>query len=125
VACLLVTGVAVAPAALADPAPAPAAALPPGGSFVAVAPTRVLDTRTAGGPTTATSFDPMAALPGVARTAVSAVLVNVTVVNAKGGGFVVVGAAAGTSNGNFVATKPSATLALVRFGGQDVPVTAS
>lgn len=114
--------------AVADPVPAPTVlpALPPGGSFVPVTPTRVLDTRTAGGPGTVTTAPAGAGLPGIDLATVAAVLVNVTVVNASGAGYVTVGGAVGTSNGNYVKGAPSATLSLVRVrAGGTVAITTS
>ncbi|MHA3704228.1 hypothetical protein ACXR2U_18810 [Jatrophihabitans sp. YIM 134969] len=117
--------VAVAAPGAADPVPEVQAALPPGGSFVPVVPQRVLDTRSVGGPTQQTTVDPRPALP--AGGGVAAVLLNVTVVNATGAGYVTVGSSTSrTSNGNYVAHRASATLALVRLPASGlVPVTSS
>ena len=125
---LLLTGAGlavVASPAVADP-PAVQSALPPGGSFMPVTPARVLDTRAAGGPVTAVTVQVGPGLPGVDLSGVAAVLLNVTVVNASGAGYVTVGGGSGTSNGNYIAGAASATLALVRVGsGGTVAVSTS
>lgn len=114
--------VAVAPAAAAADATV-AAPLPPGGSFVPVAPTRVLDTRQGGGTVNSVTVDPRGPVPRFGN--VAAVLLNVTVVDARAAGFVTVGAGSGTSNGNFVAGAASATLALVPYTAGSILITPS
>lgn len=101
------TGASAAPQAAA-------AAAPPGGSMVPIAPVRILDSRSSSpGGLLHGTVDPTRAMPGVPAGDIAAVLINVTVVNARSAGYIRVGESAGTSNGNFVAGKPSATLALV------------
>lgn len=121
------TVVAGAPSAVAGIA-VPALAVAPGGSFVALPPTRLLDTRRTTGPGT----DVYASFTGavsVPASAVSAVLVNVTVVDAVGRGYSQVtpgGNAGGASNGNFAARMPSASLTLTgTYGSSGVRVFTS
>ncbi|MHA3701000.1 hypothetical protein ACXR2U_02355 [Jatrophihabitans sp. YIM 134969] len=104
---------AVAVTGLVEAPSSSAAAPPPGGSIVPIAPVRVLDTRASTGLLTRGTIRPLQALPGVARADVTAVLINVTVVNATAPGWIRVGEGAGTSSSNFVAGAPSATLAMV------------
>lgn len=124
--CIIVAGlvvgagvVAAGPAAVAAPVAPPAAlsTLPPGGTFVPVAPVRVLDTRLGGGRGTVATL-PGNVPPQVPTANVAAVLLNVTVVDAVGPGYVDVEAAPNatstSSNGNYVTGAPSSTLALVR-----------
>jgi hypothetical protein len=110
----LATLVAAGQASAAEPTTAP------GGSYHAVTPTRILDTRTGlGAPTGATQSVTVnaAGLGGIPSTGVSAVAVNLTVTGAPSGGYVTA-YADGTSrptvsNVNFPANRSIATMALV------------
>lgn len=106
----------------------PQPALAPGGSFVPVSPTRLIDTRRSGGPVQQVSSSFTAAL-GVPASAVSAVLVNVTVVDAVSTGYLQLtpgGDLTGVSNGNFAARTPSASLTLLgTYGSSFLQVLTS
>ena len=103
------------PATAAPAAPASPQVLPPGGTFVPVTPTRLVDTRSTTGPVTSTPVPNLGL--GAPSGSVAAVLLNVTVVDAAGPGYVNVVSSSGPSNqysnGNYVTGAPSATLALV------------
>jgi hypothetical protein len=92
---------------------------PPGGAFVALPPTRVLDTRSTGdGPLGEAEYLSVAVAPPGAG--VAAVMVNLTVTEPSLGGYLVTwpdGAPIpDTSSVNFVAAKTVANLAIVKVG---------
>lgn len=113
----LVTITGSTAAAAADPVPG--AVTPPGGSYRAITPARVLDTRIGQGaptgPTRAVSVSTTAA--GVPAAGASAVAVNITVVHAGQSGYVTAfsaGAARpGTSNLNYGTGQTVAAMAIV------------
>ena len=99
--------------ATADPAA-------PGGSVIPVAPLRIIDTRSSS-PNGLTSghLHPSTGLPGVQIGDVAAVLMNVTVVDARAAGYIRFGDGVDTSNGNFVAKAASANLVLMPLQHSD------
>ena len=107
----------VAPAATADPVP-PGATVeqaPPGGTYVAVTPTRVLDTRSGLGGTRGQWVTvPILGHAGVPSTGVLAAVLSVTVVNPSASGFTSVDGV-DTSIGNFRVGQTVAQLATSRL----------
>ena len=106
--------------------PARAAATGQAGTFVSVAPSRVLDTRSGNGATGpvagwSTIHVQIAGRGGVPSTGVSAVVINVTVSAPKLGGYITVYPDGSTtpsaSNLNFPAGDTRANLATVKLGG--------
>ncbi len=82
---------AVVPAAassVAIPAALPSDAPPPGGGYVPLAPVRIADTRSGGGPTGNLTV-PVVGVGGVPATGVSEVVLNVTAISSGAGGWVV------------------------------------
>lgn len=110
---------------------APVAAAVPGGTYVPVTPSRVLDTRSGlGAPRATTSRVPLAVAGhgGVPTSGVSAVVLNVTVTGAPGGGWLAVSptGTSTSSNVNFVARRSVAQLVTSKLSGSgSVVFTAS
>ena len=122
---LCVTALVATLFAVVEAAPAQAAAARPAGSFVVLAPSRVLDTRSANGaagpihPGRSVSF-PILGRGGVPSSGVSAVTLTLTATSATGSGFATVfadgTAAPGTSVVNFVKGRSAANMVTVQVG---------